>query len=133
MALARAVADGGSVLDYLTKQRPWKEVCRPKDGGRAFDLLLVLAQRHERLVTKQELLDAGGISSKTFDLIRKAARVRGPGHGGLNWVFSREDVRALIHRASSGRFTERGPAAAAGWEEMLRKAGVNDEGSLRNR
>jgi len=26
-------------------------------GGRAFDLLLVLAQRHERLVTKQELLD----------------------------------------------------------------------------
>ena len=26
-------------------------------GGRAFDLLLVLAERHERLVTKQELLD----------------------------------------------------------------------------
>src|SRR5688500_12183979 len=26
-------------------------------GSRAFDLLLVLAQRHERLVTKQELLD----------------------------------------------------------------------------
>ena len=26
-------------------------------GGRAFDLLLALAQRHERLVTKQELLD----------------------------------------------------------------------------
>lgn len=26
-------------------------------GSRAFDLLLALAQRHERLVTKQELLD----------------------------------------------------------------------------
>ena len=69
--------------------------------------------------TKSELLEAGGISAKTFDLIRKAARVRGPSHGGLNWMFSREDVRALIHCASGGRFTERGAGPASAWERLL--------------
>lgn len=42
--------------------RPAERVLRVRGesvavGGRAFDLLLALAQRHERLVTKQELLD----------------------------------------------------------------------------
>lgn len=69
--------------------------------------------------TKQELLEAGAISAKTFDLIRKVARVKGPSHGGLNWMFSREDVRALVHSASGGRFTERGPGPAAAWERLL--------------
>ncbi|HRJ48982.1 MAG: hypothetical protein KF787_12310 [Phycisphaeraceae bacterium] len=69
--------------------------------------------------TKQELLDASGLSSKTFDLIRKASRIRGPSHGGLNWVFSRQDVESLIHRAASGRFSERGGTAAQGWRRLL--------------
>ena len=69
--------------------------------------------------SKQELMDAGGISAKTFDLIRKAARVRGPSHGGLNWVFSAEEVGELIRRAESGKFSERGTAAAAGWRRLM--------------
>ena len=69
--------------------------------------------------TKEELLEASALSPKTFDTIRKAARVRGPSHGGLSWVFSVEDVEALIHRAESGRFTERGPAAAVAWKALL--------------
>jgi len=46
--------------------------------------------------TKQDLMAAGDLSAKTFDLIRKAARVRGPSHGGLAWVFSAADVGALV-------------------------------------
>ena len=69
--------------------------------------------------SKQQLLEAADISSKTFDAIRKAARVRGPGHGGLNWMFSRADIQAIIRKARSGQFTERGPAAAEAWKLML--------------
>lgn len=69
--------------------------------------------------TKQDLLDASGLSPKTFDMIRKAARVRGPGHGGLAWVFSAEDVAALASRAESGTFSHRGPPAAAAWRTLL--------------
>ncbi|MCC6429072.1 MAG: hypothetical protein IT435_19915 [Phycisphaerales bacterium] len=69
--------------------------------------------------TKQQLLEVSGLSSKTFDMIRKAARVKGPPHGGLNWVFPRADVEILIERAASGRFTERGPPAAAAWRALL--------------
>ncbi|GDX98327.1 hypothetical protein LBMAG48_07310 [Phycisphaerae bacterium] len=74
--------------------------------------------------TKQELLDASGLSSKTFDLIRKAARIKGPGHGGLDWVFSLEDLKVLVHRAESGSFTERGDPAARAWRAMLEERGV---------
>lgn len=74
--------------------------------------------------SKQELLDASGLSAKTFDSIRKAARVRGPGHGGLNWVFSLEDVAALVRRAESGSFSERGGPAAAAWRGLLEERGV---------
>jgi len=80
--------------------------------------------------TKQELLDAvpGGrehaISPKTFDTIRKAARVNGPSHGGRNHLFSPEDLFALIDKAESGRFTERGVAPAAAWRGLLAEAGV---------
>ena len=66
-----------------------------------------------------ELLEASGLSPKTFDTIRKAARVRGPGHGGMDWAFSVEDVRALIYKAESGTFTERGPPAAEAWRALL--------------
>lgn len=69
--------------------------------------------------TKGELLEACDLSPKSFDTLRKAARVRGPSHGGLNWVFSRADVEALIQRAESGKFTEMGPSAAAAWKKLL--------------
>lgn len=71
--------------------------------------------------TKQELLDACDLSPKTFDTLRKAARVRGPSHGGLSWLFSLEDVQALIHRARSGSFTIVGPAAADAWERLIQE------------
>lgn len=73
---------------------------------------------------KHELVDASGLSDKTFDTIRKAARVRGPSHGGRNHLFSADDLIALIIRAESGRFTERGPPAAAAWRQLLRDAGI---------
>lgn len=69
-------------------------------------------------------MEAGGVSAKTFDSIRKAARVRGPGHGGLNWVFSVEDVLRLQACAEGGRFTERGGTAAVEWRRMLEEKGV---------
>ncbi len=69
--------------------------------------------------TKQDLLAASGLSAKTFDMIRKAALVRGPGHGGLAWVFSVADVEALVYRAEKGTFSDRGPPAAAAWRTML--------------
>lgn len=73
--------------------------------------------------TKQELVEASGLSSKTFDTIRKAARIRGPGHGGLNWFFPLEDVITLIKRAESGKFTERGAPAAVAWRALLAEHG----------
>jgi hypothetical protein len=75
--------------------------------------------------TKQELVEASGLSPKTFDTIRKAARVRGPGHGGLDWLFSISDVIALIQRAESGSFSERGGAPAAAWRALLAERGIN--------
>jgi hypothetical protein len=75
--------------------------------------------------TKQELLDASGLSAKTFDAIRKAARVRGPGHGGRNWVFSTDDLAALVRRAESGTFTERGGPAAEAWRKLLGERGID--------
>jgi hypothetical protein len=82
--------------------------------------------RNEPLLgfTKQELVEASKLSSKTFDTIRKAARIRGPGHGGRNWVFSVDDVVMLIRRAESGTFSERGGPAATAWRALLDQAGV---------
>lgn len=77
--------------------------------------------------TKRELLEAaGGLSSGVFDTLRKAARVKGPGHGGLDWEFSVDDVRALIHRAGSGNFTERGEKAVPGWQALLESRGFKN-------
>lgn len=69
--------------------------------------------------SKQQLLDAAGMSPKTFDAIRKAARVRGPGHGGLNWMFNRAEIDAIIRKAESGKFTEKGGPAAEAWRQLL--------------
>src|SRR4051812_36744894 len=73
--------------------------------------------------SKRELLEASGLSPKTFDTIRKAARVRGPGHGGMDWAFSVEDVRALIYKASGGSFSERGGPAVTAWTLLLEERG----------
>lgn len=78
-------------------------------------------------ISKQELLDAAGISSKVFDSIRKAARIPGPSHGGLEWNFSRVEVEALIRKADSGLFTERGKPAAEAWRALLAGEGSNDD------
>jgi hypothetical protein len=83
--------------------------------------------------TKQELVDLSGLSAKTFDTIRKAARIRGPGHGGRNWVFSVDDVIALIQRAESGSFSERGGPAATAWRALLAEAGYTLEETLKPR
>ncbi len=74
--------------------------------------------------TKQELLDVSGLSAKTFDTIRKAARVSGPTHGGRTWVFSATDLLSLVQRAESGRFSERGGPAGEAWRVLLVERGV---------
>lgn len=74
--------------------------------------------------TKQQLLDACDLSAGSFDTIRKAARVKGPSHGGLNHVFSVEDLVMLIYRAESGTFTERGAPAAKAWRALAAEHGV---------
>lgn len=83
--------------------------------------------------TKQELFESAGFSPKTFDLIRKAARIKGPTHGGSMWVFSASDVEALIQRAESGRFSERGKPAGAAWRALLAERGIFLEPPLTGR
>lgn len=75
-------------------------------------------------LSKQELLEVCDLSAKTFDTIRKAARVKGPNHGGHTHVFPHEDVIALILRAESGTFTERGAPAARAWRTLLEQRGI---------
>ena len=84
-------------------------------------------------VSKQELCNVGDISAKTFDLMRKAARVRGPSHGGLTFIFTFEDVVALIKKAESGSFTERGGFAAKAWRAMLIEQGFDLEPAVPKR
>jgi hypothetical protein len=74
--------------------------------------------------TKAVLVETAGISTKTFDTLRKAARVKGPSHGGLNWVFNAEDLIRLIRKAESGNFTERGRPAANAWRTLLTERGL---------
>lgn len=88
--------------------------------------------------TKQELMEAvgeaavidgeggsrrGGLSAKTFDAVRKTARVKGPSHGGLTWVFSAAEVIAMIRCAEGGKFSERGGPIAAAWRALLEAEG----------
>ncbi|HZW05903.1 MAG TPA: hypothetical protein VFF65_02175 [Phycisphaerales bacterium] len=75
--------------------------------------------------TKQQLLDACDLSAKSFDTLRKAARVKGPSHGGLNHVFSVDDLIQLVHRAESGTFTERGAPAAKAWRAFAIEHGIH--------
>jgi hypothetical protein len=89
--------------------------------------------RNTEGITKQDLCDAGDISPKTFDMIRKAARVRGPSHGGNTWVFTFEDVIALIKKAESGSFTERGGFAAKAWRALLEEQGFVLEAAVPKR
>jgi hypothetical protein len=81
-----------------------------------------------RTFTKRDLVDAGGISAKSFDTIRKAARVKGPSHGGLGALFDVDAVRTLIRRAESGTYTERGAPAARAWRELLTERGIDPDG-----
>ncbi|MBL8763249.1 MAG: hypothetical protein JNM07_03140 [Phycisphaerae bacterium] len=69
--------------------------------------------------TKAELIEIAGISPKAFDTLRKAARVSGPGHGGLNWTFTREDIEIMAQRAESGTFGVRMRHIAQVWRELL--------------
>jgi hypothetical protein len=89
----------------------------PKDHQREHDALGVD-------FSKKRLMEVSQLSSKTFDMIRKAARVKGPAHGGLDWQFSLADLHALIHTASGGKFTERGAPAAEAWRAMLEAEGL---------
>lgn len=73
----------------------------------------------EGAFSKRELMHAAKMSAGLFDSIRKAARVRGPAHGGMDWAFSREDVLALIHRARDGRFRPLAIGASQAWETLL--------------
>ena len=74
--------------------------------------------------TKHQLVLAAGFSPKTFDTVRKAARIKGPSHGGLGYVFGAEDLMALIDRAESGRFSRIGAPAAQAWRVLLVEAGI---------
>lgn len=82
------------------------------------------AEPHPPQWTKTELVEAAGVSPKTFDTIRKAARVRGPTHGGRNHIFDGPDLIALIHRAESGRFSQIGKPVAEAWRRLLTAAGL---------
>lgn len=77
--------------------------------------------------TKRDLLEAGAISAKSFDTMRKVARIRGPSHGCLDWVFSYDDVRALIRTAEGGRYTLTGGPVAAGWRTIMAERGQRVE------
>lgn len=79
---------------------------------------------HPPAWTKAELIDAAAISPKRFDTIRKAARVKGPSHGGLKHVFSAMDLIALIQRAGSGTFSQTGKPIAEAWKTLLEEAGM---------
>jgi hypothetical protein len=74
--------------------------------------------------TKQQLMEAADLSGKTFDTIRKAARVKGPTHGGLGYIFDEQDMFALIAKVESGRFSQIGPSAARSWRALLAEAGI---------
>jgi hypothetical protein len=74
--------------------------------------------------TKQQLMQAADLSGKTFDTIRKAARVKGPSHGGLGYIFDDQDLFALIAKTESGRFSQLGPPVARAWRALLAEAGV---------
>ncbi len=74
--------------------------------------------------TKHDLMAAGEISGKGFDALRKAARVKGPTHGGLRHVFGVEDMFALIQKAESGKYNINGGPAAKAWRVMLAEKGI---------
>ena len=78
------------------------------------------SNRPKRLtgLDKRELMDSGGIPPD-LDLLRKAARVKGPSHGGLTHIYSADDVIALILKGEGGTFSERAGAAAAAWRALL--------------
>lgn len=74
--------------------------------------------------TKQQLMEVADLSGKTFDTIRKAARVKGPSHGGLGYIFDEQDMFALIAKVESGRFSQLGPPVARAWRTLLAEAGI---------
>lgn len=73
--------------------------------------------------TKQQLMEAASISANTFDRLRRAARIKGPSHGGLAWVIPFGDIQFLIRTAENGKHTEMGPPCAVAWRQLLREHG----------
>lgn len=73
--------------------------------------------------TKQQLMEAANISANTFDRLRRAARIKGPSHGGLAWVIPFGDIQFLIRTAENGKHTEMGPPCALAWRQLLREHG----------
>lgn len=66
-------------------------------------------------------MEAGAISSGIFDAIRKASRVKGPSHGGLDWLFHPDDIKTLIAQCRKKTHTERGgEQIAQAWEALMR-------------
>lgn len=74
--------------------------------------------------TKHQLMEVGELSGKGFDALRKAARVKGPTHGGLRHIFGTEDMFALIQKAESGKYNINGGPAARAWRTLLAEAGI---------
>lgn len=89
-----------------------------------YDQLTPESREHPCEWTKGELVDAAGVSPKTFDTIRKAARVKGPSHGGLKHRFSAMDLIALIQRVESGSFNRTGKPIGEAWRALLHEAGL---------
>ena len=108
----------------------------PDDGWSKQELLDAVGAtaRLEGEIGRRETSSSGsGLSPKTFDAIRKVARVKGPSHGGNSWVFNAEEVKALIRTAEGGRFTERGGPIGAAWRALLLERGIEVEGKMSKR
>ncbi len=69
--------------------------------------------------SKAQLIEAAAISAKSFDNIRRTARVKGPSHGGLNWHIPVDDILTMIRVAEGGRFSQTGKPVAEAWRALL--------------
>lgn len=120
----RGVPSGVPVGEPYPRELGFFEPRRAPRHGRGVYLLFMRRGQVVRYsgpgFTKAQLMESGGISAGIFDAIRKASRVKGPGHGGLDWLFPTQDVRRLIVQCRKGTHTERGgEQIAQAWEALL--------------